>query len=146
MSGIITDLVIAKMLGVSVGTVRRDRAARTKQPTKSAPTLRSALRTLTRLKATAQAPCEEAAKAFLGYHTADSIQCLGEYLIDVAGIMARLAKRPCASCGKEITSRLYGARPDARYCSHRCRQRAYRKRVTARTTTGDIDASPRDTS
>lgn len=64
----------------------------------------------------------------------DDVQSIGEYLCDVAEFMKRLRPeqpRPCAVCGSEIRDNDV-ERPEARYCSAACRQRAYRARVTSR--------------
>jgi hypothetical protein len=68
------------------------------------------------------------------------IQELGEFLETVAYYMKKIQTKEqydplpkCIECGKDIEHDLtvYETyRKDVRYCSPRCRQRAYRKRVT----------------
>jgi hypothetical protein len=63
---------------------------------------------------------------------------VGGYFEDVWQYMKELKpeqKRICAECGDDSADRLYD-RSDTRYCSAKCRQKAYRKRVTGK-------ASPR---
>jgi hypothetical protein len=61
---------------------------------------------------------------------------VGQWFDDVWQYMQKLKlpqTRICAECGDEDADRLY-ARSDARYCSAKCRQKAYRKRVTDKAT------------
>jgi len=60
---------------------------------------------------------------------------IGQYLVDVWELYCKAeeaAEPRCAECGNSIHEwKDEFARSDARYCSQKCRQRAYRKRVTA---------------
>jgi hypothetical protein len=63
---------------------------------------------------------------------------VGTFLDDIGRELADRRvepKRICAECGNDDADRLYD-RSDSRYCSAKCRQKAYRKRVTGK-------ASPR---
>jgi hypothetical protein len=84
------------------------------------------------------------------------IWSVGELLDDIGRELADLRGKPhCRQCGNDINDKRgddeEDARTDARYCSAKCRQRAYRKRVTARTPNARIaitnpafcDGSPR---
>jgi hypothetical protein len=69
------------------------------------------------------------------FDDADEIGGLGQYLSDVREFMERLRpeqKQPCGVCGCDIRRETDCRRPEVRYCSAACRQRAYRARVTAR--------------
>jgi hypothetical protein len=67
---------------------------------------------------------------------------VGPWLSEIADELDRRRQRrgdarPCSECGKDILNNIRydnrGARSDARYCSPKCKQKAYRKRaVTAR--------------
>jgi hypothetical protein len=96
-------------------------------------TLEFVLRTLTRLRMMTRLDTELLAKELLPHRR--DVQFLAEYLDDVAEYMMRLGVDPnkhpngnCAQCGDEIGSNHNGAR----YCSNRCRQRAYRLRMKRR--------------
>ena len=59
-----------------------------------------------------------------------SVQWLHDYFGDVHEVFGRLIPArtdypQCQSCDRELDSER------AKYCSHQCRQRAYRKRLTA---------------
>ena len=62
---------------------------------------------------------------------------IGRWLQEIASLMPQTSS--CAECGEEMTvvilenTKLLKYRADARYCSRKCRQRAYRKRVTEHT-------------
>jgi len=129
---------IADILGVSEATVKRISGKTLKRFRTPPPTLQSIRRTLVRLNTVTRYSEEAIAKALLPHVKADQIQFLSEYLSDVAELMRKddVVVRRCAECGDSIPSRT-----DARYCSPRCRQRAYRKRVTALASSGEIDAS-----
>src|SRR5262249_31602541 len=62
---------------------------------------------------------------------AGDIFFLANFLEGVATAMAKRQEqyRCCAVCGNAIEGKYCKARPDARYCSSKCRQRAYRDRV-----------------
>jgi hypothetical protein len=102
--------------------------------------LRAVVRTFTRLRMVAGVPPKDLAAAlsphFKAYHL---VEC-ATYLESVAGHMHLSANRKkCALCGSELEHKLKGSnemelqfiRADARYCSAKCKQKAYRKRVTA---------------
>jgi hypothetical protein len=109
--------------------------------------LRYVLRTLGRLKRIAnKVPAEQLAAALQPHLHSERLSYLSRYLSDVAEYANQAAKRQCAVCGLELDSRIYSVRSDARYCSPGCRQKAYRKRVTARASPTKIDASRRDAS
>lgn len=87
------------------------------------------LRTLAHLNRIADARIgHEQLAAFLIRHgvTKDTAGSLGQFLTDVAYYMPDDPVPVCAECGGDWDE----ARADRRYCSTRCRQRAYRKRVT----------------
>ena len=58
----------------------------------------------------------------------------------------RRPERKCVLCGCQLANGINPARPDARYCSNSCRQKAYRQRVTDRQRDGATDVSRNDTS
>jgi hypothetical protein len=61
-----------------------------------------------------------------------------EFFSDVWYLMHKRAPPPpriCAECGNDSADRLYD-RTDSRYCSAKCRQKAYRKRVTDKASPG----------
>jgi hypothetical protein len=113
--------------------------------------LRYVLRTLTRLNRIAKkVPAEDLAAALLPHpHRYDLLLFLATYLNDVEEFGLPLAKaqwRRCAECGHELDCRFYSIRSDAHFCSPKCRQKAYRKRVTARASPGTLEASQCDVS
>jgi hypothetical protein len=75
---------------------------------------------------------EEVAEALLkhcSHRERDAVSYVGTYLGDVWHFLRKAhyeALPRCRECGADA-----GGRADARYCSPGCRQRAYRKRVTA---------------
>jgi hypothetical protein len=87
-------------------------------------TLRFVLRTLARLQMMTRIPPQTLAKE-VGPHC-PQLRGLGDYMSDVASYMEREHDEwRCEKCGSSN-------RPDhngAKYCSARCRQRAYRKRL-----------------
>jgi hypothetical protein len=104
-------------------------------------TVESVLRTLARVEALGRLGGYEDVAAALSPHVEGSrIQALGEFLDTVAHYMKKIQTteqydpRPkCIECGDDIEYDLTvheNYRKDVRYCSARCRQRAYRKRVT----------------
>jgi predicted nucleic acid-binding Zn ribbon protein len=86
-------------------------------------------RTLVRLRMVTRLDHERLAKVLIPYR--DEFGFLGEYLVDVAHYMrqhggdGRHPNGDCPECGKAIDRDHNGAR----YCSNRCKQRAYRKRL-----------------
>jgi predicted nucleic acid-binding Zn ribbon protein len=99
-----------------------------RQPTRQL-TLEFVLRTLARLRMVTRLDQTDLAQALAGHRK--DVQFLGEYLEGVASEMKRLGyisnRHPngdCVECGHEIGVDHNGAR----FCSSRCRQRAYRKR------------------
>jgi hypothetical protein len=92
-----------------------------------------------------RADCQELADALFA-HGANSnthvhIRGLGQYLEDVAECLElKYPKQSCAMCGIDLGCSFSVTRRDVRYCSSRCRQRAYRKRVTARKSGRHADA------
>jgi hypothetical protein len=75
------------------------------------------------------------------------LRALETYLGDIVEYAKDLTpKRHCATCGDELDSAFSYMRSDACYCSRRCRQKAYRKRVTARASPATIEPSQRDAS
>jgi len=98
-------------------------------------TLRWVLRTLERLNTiSARVSNEEFARALMPYKNQKryNIHFLGQWLLDVVELN-EMAETPVPNllceCGKEVDRDHRGAK----YCSNRCRQRAYRKRVTVLT-------------
>jgi hypothetical protein len=89
--------------------------------------MKSILRTLVRLNAITKFSQESLAEALLPHVRPGQIQFLGQYLDDVAYFMKKNAGAPprCVECDTELSE----YRPAARYCSAKCRQRAYRKRA-----------------
>lgn len=63
------------------------------------------------------------------------VSFISQYLVDVWELYhqaEREAELRCCECGDSVHEWKDGlARSDARYCSPKCRQRAYRKRMTA---------------
>jgi hypothetical protein len=109
--------------------------------------LKFVLRTLTRLKRIAdKVPAEQLAAALVPRHLQrERFLYLSTYLRDIVDYAEKFApKQQCCECGKEFQSPLYNVRSDARYCSRGCRQKAYRKRVTARASPAKAEASQRD--
>jgi hypothetical protein len=96
-------------------------------------TLQFVLRTLKRLQMMTRLDHELLAKELLAYRV--EVGGLGQYLEDVAYYMKKQGfdpsahpNRNCAQCGGENGRDHNGAR----YCSTRCRQRAYRLRLKQR--------------
>jgi predicted nucleic acid-binding Zn ribbon protein len=81
------------------------------------------------------------AKLLVEHGATDGVQFCRDYLgdlwVEIGPLLSR-PKRPCAVCGQDIRDI---DRPDARYCSRACQQRAYRKRVTTRQTERTADPS-----
>lgn len=105
-------------------------------------------RTLARVRWLAdRVDAEELANVLVAHGGAqrDNVQYLHDYLGEVHEYLTRVRPEPkCTVCGIERV----GPRPDARYCSPRCRQRAYlarRTRVTGRPTGRTANSSSRDT-
>src|SRR4051794_14019573 len=93
------------------------------------------LRTLERLNTVSRISEKELGEALLPYqgHKRHNVRFLGQYLLDlwelgIRDIEKDEPERLCAECGRENNRDHRGAK----YCSHRCRQRAYRNRVTLR--------------
>lgn len=94
--------------------------------------LRWVLRTLARVEWLFNRVDAEKLACAIGAQS-DRLGGLGQYLLDVAEHAKRLhpeREQPCVVCGRDIRDADV-SRPDARYCSAACRQRAYRARVTA---------------
>jgi hypothetical protein len=92
-------------------------------------TLQFVLRTLTRLQMMTRLDCERLAKQLEPYHR--DVRYLAQYLTDVAHYMPSSNEHPhgiCDQCGGAIGCDHNGAR----FCSSRCRQRAYRLRIKER--------------
>jgi hypothetical protein len=95
-------------------------------------------RTLERMKELAKVDPQEAAAALKDMKVRFSDMVLTKcWLEDVAAIMAKTAVQTCVECGGPVNYKMiapdhvevaYG-RTDRRYCSPKCRQRAYRKRA-----------------
>lgn len=103
-------------------------------------------------RAGAEKMAEVLIKHGAGLDDTDEIGSLGQYLLDVSecmkGVLPTRQEQPCVVCGKDKWIKDID-RTDARYCSAACRQRAYRKRVTARTarrTAKPSQSAVRDTS
>jgi hypothetical protein len=100
--------------------------------------VRYVLRTLARLNGIAH---KIDAEDLAPYLRRDLLRYLSLYLSDVDEYAGKLPpKRRCFECGHELDCFAYKARSDARYCSPRCRQKAHRKRVTARTSPATPEA------
>jgi len=104
-------------------------------------TVESVLRTVARVKALRKLGGDKDVAVALAPHVTGSlIQELREFLETVAHYMKKIQTTEqydplpkCIECGKDISHDLTAHetyRKDVRYCSPRCRQRAYRKRVT----------------
>jgi len=115
-------------------------------------TVESVLRTLARVEALKTLGGDEDVAAALVPQVAGMrIQGLGELLDTVASYMKKIQTEhqydpwpKCIECGEDIQYDLTvheKHRKDVRYCSGRCRQRAYRKRVTENNSHGAADAS-----
>ena len=97
-------------------------------------TVEEVLQTLARVEALGKLGCyEEVAAALAPHVNGCRIQGLGEFLVDVAYYMKKLQTeeqydpcRKCVVCDRDIDSE----RANVRFCSPKCRQKAYRKRVT----------------
>jgi hypothetical protein len=94
--------------------------------------VRFVLRTLKRMRQLSMQLTPEALAEILAklVHPSE-LNGLSTYLSDVFELMKKQHEhRRCVECGGEldcVTS--YNVRPEARYCSSKCRQRAYRTRV-----------------
>jgi hypothetical protein len=76
----------------------------------------------------------------------DDVHFVGEFLDGIGcELQKRRVERRCRQCGNEIQYNARydnrDARADAVYCSPACRQRAYRRRVTANTQTRDCNCN-----
>ena len=94
-------------------------------------TLRFVLRTLARLRMMTRLDQEQLAKQLMTRRT--DVQFLGEYLDTVSAYMKKHGFKPypdvnCPECGNKVERDHNGAR----YCSERCRQSAYRKRLISK--------------
>jgi hypothetical protein len=97
-------------------------------------TVEEVLRTLARVEALGKfGHYEDVAAALAPHVNGCRIQGLGEFLDTVACYMKKLQTaeqydpcRKCAVCDREMDS----GRANVRFCSPKCRQKAYRKRVT----------------
>jgi hypothetical protein len=97
-----------------------------RRPTKQL-TMTFVLRTLARVQMMTRLNQKLLAKALLPHRHRHDVQYLSEYLGDVASCMGKVERRrhpACVECGDENMRDHHGAR----YCSNKCRQRAYRKR------------------
>jgi hypothetical protein len=103
-------------------------------------TLHTVLRTLARLRKMLGVPPKDLAAALSPHLKAYHLIECAKYLENVGAHMHLSADKKCAECGSgfhnltglnEIALRF--TRADARYCSAKCKQKAYRKRVTAAT-------------
>lgn len=101
-------------------------------------TIESVLRTLTRLQMVRHAPAEDLAAALSPYFKAQHLIEVASYLERVGARMyTKQSKKKCAECGGTLDStivdgrerQLRFVRADIRYCSVKCKQKAYRKRV-----------------
>jgi hypothetical protein len=111
-------------------------------------TLQFVLRTLKRVQEMTRLDEKLLAETLVAERAPPDVQGLGEYLETVGHFMQKLGfdsnKHPngnCAQCGDEI----YRDHNGARYCSDRCKQRAYRLRLNGRGGNGETsqhDASP----
>ena len=103
--------------------------------------LGSALRTLARLRTVAHVPAEDLAAALHPHLKAQHLIALAQYLEGVGKRMwldpkQSATRKKCAVCGSEFEHKILNGgvqlqfvRADARYCSAKCKQKAYRKRV-----------------
>ena len=97
-----------------------------RQPTKEV-SLRFVLSTLRRLQFMSRLDAEtlaETLKPYLGKSRRFNVAWLADWLSDVAEFIGPEPCPKCAECAREIRRDSYAAR----YCSTRCKQRAYRKR------------------
>jgi hypothetical protein len=100
------------------------------------------LRTFERMKMLAQVDAGAAAAALAEMKVSIvDVATLVDWLNDVGTAMYKTTvMRTCAECGGPMDFELAGPkdavvrkyRPEARYCSSKCRQKAHRKRVTHR--------------
>ena len=85
-------------------------------------------------------PHELIAEAAVQYLRPGHVQFVAEFVMDCAYYAHKLQPAAegsqCAECGKRCIE------PRARYCSAKCRQRAYRKRVTAKRRGSVSQSSP----
>jgi predicted nucleic acid-binding Zn ribbon protein len=96
-------------------------------------TVEEVLRTLARVEALGKLGRNEDVAAALAPHlNGCRIQGLGEFLVDVAYYMKKIQtqeqyspSRLCVVCDRDIDSE----RANVRFCSPKCRQKAYRERV-----------------
>jgi hypothetical protein len=101
-------------------------------------TVEEVLRTLARVEALGKlGHYEDVAAALAPHLNGGRIQALGEFLETVAHYMKKLQTaeqydppRLCVVCGKSIGMVTDYTRRDIRFCSPKCRQKAYRERVT----------------
>jgi hypothetical protein len=106
--------------------------------------MRFALRTLARMHTVAsRVDAETLALALLARDK--NFSNIVDFILDVREYMEKHGAPPrqCAECGEPLDGRFGSYRADARYCSPKCRTRAYRKR-TARTSNSNTDASHGD--
>jgi hypothetical protein len=113
-------------------------------------TLKSVLRTLARLRDVARVPAQDMAEALLPHLKAQHLIEVATYLERVGGrMLAQQANKKCAVCGSPLgieavdgrELKLNFIRADACYCSAKCKQKAYRKRVTATRSLHAMNAS-----
>jgi hypothetical protein len=103
---------------------------------------RHALRTLNRLWALSKYDRENVARTIAPHIKPERIVLMAKFLNSLVGSMLKeKTDSKCADCGKSMLARvdaqkgvahILSHRLDARYCSAKCRQAAYRKRVTVR--------------
>ena len=149
----LSNRAIAKLLHVPVQTVVRDsgggRQARqvagaNRYPSRVRQAVNGALQTLARVEALTYFTNEQLAEYFAGLNVkADRLWFLGDLFEGIGELMmkqeAKSQERKCAECGGSLAHLNGEAR--ARHCSPKCRQAAYRKRVTVRAPHRTQDAS-----
>jgi IS30 family transposase len=134
---------IAKLLNVAPATIARDvgegRQARQRpgsnRPVRVLQAAKGALQTLARIEALTYYTDEQLAEYFASLNVkADKLRFLGATLEGIGEMMkkeeAQAQERKCVECGSSLAGLDGEAR--AHYCSPKCRQTAYRKRVTAK--------------
>jgi transposase len=144
---------LAKLFAVSVKTAERDVgggrltrqiAGANRYPARVRQAVNGALRTLARIEALTYFTDEQLAEYFASLNVkADRLRFLGDLLEGIGESMqkqeAKSEARKCVECGDSLD--LLDGEARARHCSPKCRQAAYRKRVTARASSRTEKAS-----
>lgn len=105
-------------------------------------TVEAIIRTIERVCALRRMGVTDQAIAEALAPTAANIMYARDILEDLTDLVEKLRRekpgRNCSHCGREIDSRVYIR---SKYCNRRCKQKAYRKRVTVKSAPANLQPS-----